>query len=116
MRVEHFQTAQRHGFAAGRSLAGAGAPFAEVPWFWSDQYDLNLQYAGAGLPWEESAVRGRLGRPPFTVFYLAGGRLLAAAGCNDGHTISRARRLIERKVAVSRSQLEDPRLDLKGLL
>lgn len=50
VRVEHYQTAHRHGAATGRAMAGDGRPFAEAPWFWSDQYDLNLQYVGAGLP------------------------------------------------------------------
>jgi len=115
VRVEHFQTAQRHGFATGRSMAGVEAPFTEIPWFWSDQYDLNLQYAGAGLAWDETVLRGRFGEPPFSVFYLAGGRLRGAAGVGDGHTISRVRRLLERRVPVSRSQLEDPAVDLRRL-
>jgi len=87
IRVEHFQTAQRQGFAVGRVMAGGIEPYDEVPWFWSDQYDLNLQYVGAGLPWTETVIRGAMGRPPCTVFYLDSGRLVAAAGVNDHHTV-----------------------------
>ncbi|OLD92615.1 MAG: hypothetical protein AUG84_00865 [Chloroflexi bacterium 13_1_20CM_4_66_7] len=116
IRVEHFQTAQRQGFAVGRAMAGASEPYREVPWFWSDQYDLNLQYIGAGLPWDETVIRGELGRPPFTVFYLSAGRLIAAAGVNDHHTVARARRVIERRKDVSPQQLADPKLDLRRLL
>src|SRR5438552_1136418 len=116
IRVEHFQTSQRQGFAVGRAMAGQGQPFAEVPWFWSDQYDLNLQYAGAGLPWDEVVVRGRLGRPPFTVFYRRGGELLAAAGVNDHHTVARARRVMEARASVSVPQLADPSFDLRRAL
>jgi len=116
IRVEHFQTAQRQGFAVGRAMAGATDPYREVPWFWSDQYDLNLQYVGAGLPWEEIVVRGELGRPPFTVFYLSAGGLVAAAGINDHHTVARARRVIEAGKDVSRQQLADPKVDLRRLL
>src|SRR5256714_1236237 len=65
IRVEHFQTSQRQGFAVGRAMAGVREPYREVPWFWSDQYDLNLQYAGAGLPWGEGGVRGPAGPPAF---------------------------------------------------
>ena len=116
VRVEHFQTAQRQGFAVGRVMAGVAEPYDEVPWFWSDQYDLNLQYAGAGLPWDETVARGVFGRPPFTVFYLKEGRLLAAAGVNDHHTIARARRVIGSRGAVTRDRLVDPSFDLRKLI
>jgi 3-phenylpropionate/trans-cinnamate dioxygenase ferredoxin reductase subunit len=116
LRVEHFQTAQRQGFAIGRAMAGTGDTYSEVPWFWSDQYDLNLQYAGAGLAWDEIVVRGALGQPPFSVFYLAAGRLVAAAGINDHHTVARARRVIEARAAVTKDQLADPLVDLRRAL
>ena len=116
IRVEHFQTSQRQGFAVGRAMAGVREPYREVPWFWSDQYDLNLQYAGAGLPWDEVVVRGRLGRPPFTVFYRRGGELVAAAGVNDHHTVARARRVMEARASVSVPQLADPSFDLRRAL
>jgi 3-phenylpropionate/trans-cinnamate dioxygenase ferredoxin reductase component len=113
IRVEHFQTAQRHGFAVGRVMAGANEPYSEVPWFWSDQYDLNLQYAGAGLPWDETVVRGTFGQPPFSVFYLRAGQLVAVAGINDHHMVSRSRHVMQARVKVTPSQLADPRFDLR---
>ncbi|HEX2647478.1 MAG TPA: oxidoreductase C-terminal domain-containing protein, partial [Candidatus Dormibacteraeota bacterium] len=116
IRVEHFQTSQRQGFAVGRTMAGATAPYDEMPWFWSDQYDLNLQYVGAGLPWEEIVVRGRLGEPPFTVFYLRGGELIAAAGVNDHHTIARTRHVMQSRRRLTRQQMEDPTFDPRRAL
>jgi len=116
IRVEHFQTAQRKGFAVGRAMAGATEVYSEVPWFWSDQYDLNLQYAGAGLPWDEVVVRGVLGDPPFTVFYLRAGTLIAVAGVNDHHTVARARRVMQERAPISRDHLVDPRFDLRRAL
>ena len=111
VRVEHFQTAWRMGEAVG-----AGRRFTEAPWFWSDQYDLNLQYAGAGVAWDQEVVRGAFGEPPFTVFQLAGGLLVGALGVNDARTISRARRLLEASAAVTPAQLEDPAFDLRKAL
>lgn len=113
IRVEHFQTAQRQGFAVGRAMAGSIEPYSEVPWFWSDQYEMHLQYAGAGLPWDETITRGELGEPPFTVFYLDAGRLVAAAGVNDHHTVARARHLMETRRPITRPQLADPAFDLR---
>jgi 3-phenylpropionate/trans-cinnamate dioxygenase ferredoxin reductase subunit len=116
IRVEHFQTAQRQGFAVGRVMAGATEPYDEVPWFWSDQYDLNLQYVGAGLPWNETVTRGVFGKPPFTMFYLQSGRLVAAAGVNDHHTIARTRHAMERRARLTPAQLGDPSFDLRQAL
>ena len=97
-------------------MAGAPTVYSEVPWFWSDQYDLNLQYAGAGLPWDEVAVRGEMGRPPFSVFYLRAGLPIAVAGVNDHHTVARARHVMQARAKVTRSQLEDPSFDLRRAL
>jgi 3-phenylpropionate/trans-cinnamate dioxygenase ferredoxin reductase component len=116
IRVEHFQTAQRQGFAVGRAMAGAEDAYSEVPWFWSDQYDINLQYAGAGLLWDQIVTRGTLGEPPFTVFYLRDGRPVAAAGVNDHHTVARARRVMEARATVTVDQLVDPHFDLRRAL
>jgi 3-phenylpropionate/trans-cinnamate dioxygenase ferredoxin reductase subunit len=119
VRVEHFQTALRHGEAVGAVIAGRGRPFEEVPWFWSDQYAINLQYVGAGLPWDETVVRGRFGTPPFTVFFLQEGHLRAAAGVDDGRTVSRARRLLAAKLELAGGPLgrllADPGVDLRAL-
>jgi 3-phenylpropionate/trans-cinnamate dioxygenase ferredoxin reductase component len=115
VRVEHFQTAHRHGSTVGRVMAGEDRPFVEAPWFWSDQYDLNIQYLGAGLSWDQLVVRGELGRPPFSAFQLERGRLRAAIAVNDGRTVSRARRLLEGRVEVDAAQLADPSVDLRQL-
>jgi 3-phenylpropionate/trans-cinnamate dioxygenase ferredoxin reductase subunit len=116
IRVEHFQTSQRMGFAVGRTMAGAPTPYTEAPWFWSDQYDLNLQYVGAGLPWDETVVRGKIGQPPFTVFYLSERRLIAAAGINDHHTVARARHVMEARAKVTKAQLKNRDFDLRTAL
>ncbi len=116
IRVEHFQTAQRQGFAVGQAMAGKWAPFAEAPWFWSDQYDVNLQYAGAGLAWDDSVTRGTFGKPPFSVFYLRLGSMIAVAGINDHHTVARARHVMEARASVTREQLANPAFDLRRAL
>ena len=116
IRVEHFQTAQRQGFAVGRAMAGAVEPYDEVPWFWSDQYELNLQYVGAALPWDEVVNRGDFGSPPFTIFYLNQGRLVAAAGINDHHTVARTRRVMQARAELTKDRLADPLFDLRRAL
>ena len=66
--------------AAARAMAGRGKPFDGVPFFWTQNFDLELGYAGAGRGWEEVLVVGDIGERDFTAFYATGDRLLAACG------------------------------------
>jgi 3-phenylpropionate/trans-cinnamate dioxygenase ferredoxin reductase subunit len=116
IRIEHFQNAQNMGPAAARSILGKGDPFDEVPWFWSDQYDDNLQMLGHTSPDAEHVMRGSLADRDFIAFYLEGDRVVAATALNRGKDIAAARRLIERKIAVERRKLADPEVALKDLL
>jgi NADPH-dependent 2,4-dienoyl-CoA reductase/sulfur reductase-like enzyme len=80
LRIEHWRLAEQHGRAAARAMAGRGRPFDGVPFFWTQHFDLELGYAGAGRGWEEVVVVGDLGAGDFTAFYATGERLLAACG------------------------------------
>lgn len=114
MRIEHFQNAQNQGAAAAKAMLGTGEPFHEVPWFWSDQYDVNLQILGH--PTGEPIVRGSLDARDFVAFYVNGPHLVAATAMNRGKEISIARRLIERKIPVEAEQLRDEDVALRSLL
>jgi len=61
VRLESWQNAQNQAIAVARNILGAARPYAEVPWFWSDQYELNLQIAGIPQPGDEIVVRGSIG-------------------------------------------------------
>jgi 3-phenylpropionate/trans-cinnamate dioxygenase ferredoxin reductase subunit len=116
IRIEHFQNAQNQGPAAARSMLGKGEPFSEVPWFWSDQYDVNLQMLGHTSPDADRVIRGSLESRDFIAFYLNGDRVVAATALNRGRDISAARRLIERRVSVDHARLRDETVALKDLL
>ena len=116
IRVEHFQNAQNQGPAAARSILGRTEAFAEVPWFWSDQYDVNLQMLGHPTQEAERVVRGRIEEREFTALYLHGDHVVAAIAMNRGRDISVARRLIERKIPVDAHRLRDEGADLRELL
>jgi 3-phenylpropionate/trans-cinnamate dioxygenase ferredoxin reductase subunit len=94
IRVEHWQNAIKHGRAAALSMMGKGAPYRDVYWFWSDQYDQNLQYAGFAMTWDQLVIRGSLEARDFTAFYLKGGQVIAAVALNRGDDIEPARELI----------------------
>ena len=84
IRVEHYNNAEKQGAAAARSMLGIGAPYAYVHTFWSDQYDLKLEYVGHVRKWDQFIVRGSLDERKFLGFYLADGVLKAAVGMNRG--------------------------------
>lgn len=69
--------AQRQGQAVARTLAGDGGPFVDVPFFWSQQYDISLNYVGHAPRWDQVAIDGSLEGHDATIRYLSGGRLLA---------------------------------------
>lgn len=116
MRVEHWQNAIQQGAAAARSMLGQGQPYDAVHWFWSDQYDVNLQYAGFHHQAEQIVVRGSLERRDFLAFYLNQGRVDAVVGVNRGRDVRRAMPLIKARAALDPRHLGDDDVDLRTLV
>jgi 3-phenylpropionate/trans-cinnamate dioxygenase ferredoxin reductase subunit len=116
VRVEHFQNAQRQGAAAARAVLGSGEPYRDVPWFWSNQYDVNLQMLGHPSPSDETVERGSLAAHDWLSICVRGGRVAGAIALNRGRDISICRRLIERRTPVTRDRLADETADLRELL
>lgn len=83
LRLEHRMNATEQGMAAARTLLGQGAPFAPVPYFWSDQYDVRVQVYGRPTAADFEAVEGSLDEGPFAAVQRdADGRMTAVAGWN----------------------------------
>ena len=116
MRVEHWQNAMQQGAAAARSMLGTGKPYDAVHWFWSDQYDVNLQYAGFHQKPDEVVVRGDPGTRNFIAFYLSQRRIDAVVALNRGKDVRRAMPLIKARTAVDPRQLRDEGVDLRSLV
>lgn len=115
LRLESWANAQNGGIAVGRNMVGPMTPFSEVPWFWSDQYDLNLQIAGAPVKWDKLVTRGDPAGGKFMMFYMAAGRVVAANTFNLGRDMRFAKRLIETGKMVAESDLADETSKLKDL-
>ena len=116
MRVEHWQNGVKQGAAAARTMLGRGQPYDEVHWFWSDQYDANIQYAGFHVPWDQVVVRGSLAERKFVAFFLTAGRVESAVAINQGRDLRRAFALIRARVPVDPARLADPQVDLRTLV
>ena len=80
VRIEHWRLAEQHGRAAAADIAGRGEPFTGVPFFWTQHFDLELGYAGAGQGWDAVELIGDPDANDFTAFYSRGDRLVAACG------------------------------------
>lgn len=115
IRVEHWTNAAKQGAAAARSMLGIGEPYADVPWFWSDQYETTIQYVGHAPEWDELVVRGDLEGRRFSAFYLASGRLHACVGFNRPRDVRAATRLLAAGVHPSPAELRDEATDLREL-
>ena len=115
IRIEHWQNAIKQGAAAARNMLGKHVPYDEVPWFWSDQYDTNLQYAGFHTKWDQLILRGRVDSGSFLACYINDGRLDAVVGFNRGKDVRRAMSLIKERRAVSLEALADESVDLRSL-
>jgi NADPH-dependent 2,4-dienoyl-CoA reductase/sulfur reductase-like enzyme len=83
VRIEHWRVAEQQGRAAARDMAGVGEPFTAVPFFWTQHFDLQLSYAGAGRGWDELVMTGDLDAGDFLALYASDGLLLAACGTRD---------------------------------
>jgi 3-phenylpropionate/trans-cinnamate dioxygenase ferredoxin reductase subunit len=116
VRVEHFDNAIKHGAAAARNMMGKPDRYDDPHWFWSDQYDHNLQYAGDAARWDEIVVRGSTDERSFVAFYLDDGAVLAALGLNRGKDVRRAMKLIRNRTKPDPALLRDEDVDLRTLV
>jgi 3-phenylpropionate/trans-cinnamate dioxygenase ferredoxin reductase subunit len=105
IRVESWHNAQHQSAAIAQVVAGSQTPYAEVPWFWSDQYDMNLQTVGYSSDWDRVIVRGDPAGRRFTVLYMQGNRLVAANMVNNGRDLRAARECIVGHTALNLDRL-----------
>jgi 3-phenylpropionate/trans-cinnamate dioxygenase ferredoxin reductase subunit len=115
MRLESWQNAQEQGIAAARSALGIAVNHQPLPWFWSDQYDVNLQIFGMPAPSHRVIVRGDPDSHSFVVFFLEEDKVVAALGPNAAKDLRYARRLIERRTVVDPRRLADTQVPLAKL-
>lgn len=114
-RLESWQNAQNQAAAVAGAIAGADVAYDEVPWFWSDQYDVNLQLAGSPARGTEVVWRGDREGLRCAAYYCAGGVVQGVVGMNAGRDVRGGMELIARRTAVEAAALADPAVDLRAL-
>ncbi len=120
-RLESVQNAVEQGKSAAFALLGRQRPFTATPWFWSDQYDVKLQMAGASADFDEAVVRGdmddpALRHPAFSIYYFKGETLVGVDSLNKGGDHMLARRLLDARISPKREEAADREFDLRNLL
>jgi 3-phenylpropionate/trans-cinnamate dioxygenase ferredoxin reductase component len=116
IRIEHYDNALKMGAHVAGVMLGQEAPFDDPHWFWSDQYDVNLQYGGFARSWDRIEVRGSVEGRDFSAFYLKDGVLLAVLGLNRGKDVRRAMKLIAARARPDPEALRDAEIDLRSLV
>ena len=115
IRIEHWRLAEQHGRVAAHNMAGRQVEFAGIPFFWSEQFDLFLQYVGHAESWDELIVHGDLAGRNFLAFYVKGNRVMAAAGLQRDRQLAAMAELMRLDQAPAPEELRrNPEFDARG--
>jgi 3-phenylpropionate/trans-cinnamate dioxygenase ferredoxin reductase subunit len=115
IRLEHWSAALNQGPAAARNMLGQATVYEKTPYFFSDQYDLGMEYRGWAPTWDEVVFRGDVSKREFISFWLKGGRVGAAMNANIWDEGDALDALVSAQAAVSTAELADLSVDLAGL-
>jgi 3-phenylpropionate/trans-cinnamate dioxygenase ferredoxin reductase subunit len=115
IRVEHWANALNQGPAAARNMLGLDAPYERLPYFFSDQYDLGMEYTGHAARWDKVVFRGDPAKREFIAFWMRDGRVVAGMNANVWDVTGPIGELIRRRVQVDASRLADPDVALEDL-
>ena len=112
-RLESVPNALEQAKQVAAALTGRPAPAPEVPWFWSDQYDLKMQIAGLPFDGDSLLIRGDPGDAKFAVFHLKGDLIQAVEAVNAPPEFMAGRQLIGSRRPIARERLADGAISMK---
>ena len=112
IRIEHWANALNQGAAAGANASGEPKPYTRLPYFFSDQYDLGLEYVGYASADDSVVIRGDLGKREFIAFYHRDGIVTAGMNVNVWDVVEDIRAIITAGKPVDPAKLADPDVPL----
>lgn len=115
IRVEHWASALHQGPVAARSMLGRAAVYDRVPYFFSDQYDVGMEYAGFAATWDRVVFRGDPASREFIAFWLADDRVVAGMNVNVWDVSEHIQRLVVDRLPVDDRRLADPDVRLEDV-
>jgi 3-phenylpropionate/trans-cinnamate dioxygenase ferredoxin reductase component len=116
VRVEHWANALHQGPVAARAMLGRSAVYDRVPYFFSDQYDVGMEYAGFARAWDRVVFRGDPATHEFIAFWLTGDRVVAGMNVNVWDVTDAIQRVIREGIPVDDRRLADPDVSLEDLV
>jgi 3-phenylpropionate/trans-cinnamate dioxygenase ferredoxin reductase subunit len=116
VRVEHWANALHQGPVAAHNMLGRSVAYDRIPYFYSDQYDVGMEYAGLARRWDRVVFRGDPAGREFIAFWLLEDRVLAGMNVNVWDVTDTIERLIRSRVAVDDRRLIDPDVALEDLV
>ena len=115
LRVEHWDNAKRQGRVAAANMLGAAKRYERIPYFYSDQYDIGMEYTGLARPDDQVVFRGDPGTREFIAFWLRRGRVVAGMNVNVWDVAPAIERLVASRAEVDVARLRDERRPLEEL-
>jgi 3-phenylpropionate/trans-cinnamate dioxygenase ferredoxin reductase subunit len=115
LRVEHWDNAREQGMLAAHNMLGRELAYERLPYFFSDQYDVAMEYTGHARTWDDVIVRGDLAAREFVAFWVSGERVVAGMSVNVADVRDSIERLIRERVRVQTRELADPDVALETL-
>jgi 3-phenylpropionate/trans-cinnamate dioxygenase ferredoxin reductase component len=112
IRVEHWANALNQGPTAARNMLGQSLAYDRLPYFFSDQYDVGMEYSGFARAWDRVVFRGDPATREFVAFWLVDDRVVAGMNVNVWDVTDPIKRLISARVAVDGRRLADPDVPL----
>lgn len=116
LRLESVHNAVEQAKTAAANICGQDTSYSQVPWFWSDQYDLKLQIAGLSEGYDSVAIRGNPVERSFSCLYLKENRLIAVDAINAPRDFVQSKQLIADHVEIDQDSLSDETAALKDLV
>jgi 3-phenylpropionate/trans-cinnamate dioxygenase ferredoxin reductase component len=116
LRIEHWDNALHQGPAAARNMLGARQGYERSPYFFSDQYDVGMEYSGHATGWDRVVFRGDVAAREFIAFWLREGRVLAGMNVNVWDVVEPIQALVAGGRPVDERRLADPDVPLTDLL
>ena len=116
LRLESVHNALEQGKTAGSNICGEDASYAQVPWFWSDQYDLKLQIAGLSSGYDQVVIRGDINAGSFACLYLRDGVLIAVDAVNSPRDFMQSKALIAAHARIAPDILANTETQLKDMV
>jgi len=116
VRLESVHNALEQAKTAASNICGEATCYAQVPWFWSDQYDLKLQIAGLSQGYDQALIRGAPNDRSFSCLYLRDGRLIAIDAVNSPKDFMQSKALIAAHAVIAPELLVDSTTELKNML